>query len=177
MAALEFENRYSVFDRLLHRIAFSTQRVQIDLAEFEDRMFSAELVEVAYDPLPPVIDPEIALRDDVVLFPDHGTNVIVEMATKSEADFSDCEVVVEERIVNQRLTAAPIRPGPAGQPHHCQSSARPPMGGGLGGRRGRPPGVRRGLAMLWVARGHAHSCVRTRTQLGKHCAGGGRQPL
>lgn len=71
---------------------------------------AAELVVVDYDPLAPVVDPEVALQDDVVLFPDHGTNVIVEMDTKSEADFTNCEVVVEERIVNQRLTAAPIEP-------------------------------------------------------------------
>ena len=31
-------------------------------------------------------------------------------APKTQADFSGCEVVVEERIVNQRLTAAPIEP-------------------------------------------------------------------
>ena len=30
------------------------------------------------------------------------------MTSETQADFSDCEVVVEERIVNQRLTGAPI---------------------------------------------------------------------
>ena len=77
----------------------------------EDRMQAAdaaELVVVDYDPLPVVVDPEVALRDEVVLFPDHGSNVVMRFASPSPADFSACEVVVEERIVNQRLTAAPI---------------------------------------------------------------------
>jgi aerobic carbon-monoxide dehydrogenase large subunit len=77
----------------------------------EDRMQAAdaaELVLVDYDPLPVVVDPEVALRDEVVLFPEHGTNVVMRFASPTPADFSACEVVVEERIVNQRLTAAPI---------------------------------------------------------------------
>lgn len=71
---------------------------------------AAELVLVDYDPLPAVVDPEAAVRDEVLLYPETGTNTVVTMQTKGEADFSDCEVVVEERIVNQRLTAAPIEP-------------------------------------------------------------------
>ncbi len=69
---------------------------------------ACELVIVEYDPLPPVIDPEAAVRDEVVLFPDHGTNVLSHIESPSRADFSDCEVMVAERIVNQRLTGAPI---------------------------------------------------------------------
>jgi aerobic carbon-monoxide dehydrogenase large subunit len=69
---------------------------------------AADLVLVDYDPLPVVVDPETALHDDVLLFPDHGTNVVMRFASPAAADFSACEVVVEERIVNQRLTAAPI---------------------------------------------------------------------
>lgn len=69
---------------------------------------ACELVIVEYDPLPPVIDSEAAVRDEVVLFPDHGTNVLSHIESPSRADFSDCEVMVAERIVNQRLTGAPI---------------------------------------------------------------------
>jgi carbon-monoxide dehydrogenase large subunit len=71
---------------------------------------ATDLVLVDYDPLPVVIDPEVALRDDVLLFPDVGTNVVHRFASKTQADFSRCEVVVEEDIANQRLTAAPIEP-------------------------------------------------------------------
>jgi aerobic carbon-monoxide dehydrogenase large subunit len=69
---------------------------------------AAELVLVDYEPLPVVVDPEASLRDEVVLFPEHGTNVVMRFRSEKQADFSECEVVVEERIVNQRLTAAPI---------------------------------------------------------------------
>jgi carbon-monoxide dehydrogenase large subunit len=71
---------------------------------------AAELVVVDYEPLPVVIDPEASRRDEVLLFPDAGTNVVTRFGSESQADFEGCEVVVEERIVNQRLTAAPIEP-------------------------------------------------------------------
>jgi carbon-monoxide dehydrogenase large subunit len=71
---------------------------------------AADLVVVDYEPLPVVIDPEAALRDEHLIFPDVGTNVVQRFTSGSRADFGGCEVVVEERIVNQRLTAAPIEP-------------------------------------------------------------------
>jgi aerobic carbon-monoxide dehydrogenase large subunit len=71
---------------------------------------AADLVVVDYEPLPVVIDPEVSLRDEQLLFPDVGTNVVQRFTSGSRADFGGCEVVVEERIVNQRLTAAPLEP-------------------------------------------------------------------
>jgi carbon-monoxide dehydrogenase large subunit len=79
----------------------------------EDRLQAADaadLVLVDYDPLPAVVDPEKSLVDEVLLFPEHGSNVVMRFASERAADFDACEVVVEERIVNQRLTAAPIEP-------------------------------------------------------------------
>ena len=79
----------------------------------EDRLRAADaadLVLVDYDPLPAVVDPEKSLVDEVLLFPEHGSNVVMRFASERAADFDACEVVVEERIVNQRLTAAPIEP-------------------------------------------------------------------
>jgi|CXWL01.1.fsa_nt_gi hypothetical protein len=37
---MQFESNYSRLDRLLHRLAFATQRLQIDFAESEDRKFA-----------------------------------------------------------------------------------------------------------------------------------------
>jgi carbon-monoxide dehydrogenase large subunit len=71
---------------------------------------AAELVVVDYEPLQAVVDADAALRDDVLLFPEVGTNVVQRVASQGTADFTDCEVVVDERIVNQRLTAAPLEP-------------------------------------------------------------------
>jgi carbon-monoxide dehydrogenase large subunit len=69
---------------------------------------AAELVYVDYDALPVVVDPEEAARDEVLLFPDAGTNVAVAFGP-AEPDpdlFDGCEVVVSGRLVNQRL--APV---------------------------------------------------------------------
>ncbi len=77
----------------------------------EDRAIgadAADLVVVDYESLPAVVDPEASCEDEILLFPDAGTNVVQRFASKSTADFGGCEVVVAERIVNQRMTAAPI---------------------------------------------------------------------
>jgi carbon-monoxide dehydrogenase large subunit len=80
----------------------------------EDRALgadAAELVVVDYEPLPVVVDPEAAVDDEgVLLFPEAGTNVVARYAAPTAADFTGCEVVVEERIVNQRVAAAPLEP-------------------------------------------------------------------
>ncbi|MGN6128753.1 MAG: xanthine dehydrogenase family protein molybdopterin-binding subunit, partial [Nocardioidaceae bacterium] len=69
----------------------------------------AELVDVEYDVLPAVVDPERALGDEVLLFPEAGTNVAFARAGKAGEDlFDGCEVVVSERIVNQRVAVAPL---------------------------------------------------------------------
>ncbi|MFN0090902.1 MAG: xanthine dehydrogenase family protein molybdopterin-binding subunit [Acidimicrobiales bacterium] len=71
---------------------------------------AAELVEVDYEPLPALVDPEAAEASELLLHPAAGSNVIYRTRTEGEADFSGCEVVVEARIVNQRIAAAPIEP-------------------------------------------------------------------
>lgn len=74
-----FENRYSVSDRLLHRIAFSTSRIQIDLAEFEDRMFSAELSSV--DVRPPVF---------ITALPRAGTTLLLDLCAETGEFATHC---------------------------------------------------------------------------------------
>jgi len=70
---------------------------------------AAEAVDVDYEPLPVVIDPEEALRSvDALLFPEHGSNVVVELPADRQIDFGDCEVVVTRRLVNQRLAPSPL---------------------------------------------------------------------
>ncbi len=93
------------------RVRYVGQPVVAVLAEtLGQAMDAAELVDIEYELLPAVVDPEVAAKDETVLFPDVGTNVLSRTSTDEEADFSECEVVVTERIVNQRLTAAPIEP-------------------------------------------------------------------
>lgn len=69
---------------------------------------AAELVIVEYDFHDAVIDLEAAAADETVLHLDFGTNVLSRGASDTQADFGECEVVVEARIDNQRLTGAPI---------------------------------------------------------------------
>lgn len=77
-----------------------------------DGFDAAELVLVDYEPLPAVVDPEAALADDVVLYPDVGTNVCAShpLETPDEALFDGCEVTVSGRLVSQRLAACPLEP-------------------------------------------------------------------
>jgi carbon-monoxide dehydrogenase large subunit len=72
---------------------------------------AAELVDIDYDPLPAVIDPRAAAADEVLLFPDAGTNTVVAFGHDTEPDanlFEGCEVVVSQEIVNQRVAAVPL---------------------------------------------------------------------
>ncbi len=69
----------------------------------------AELVEIDYEPLPVVVDPVEAVRDETLLFPDLGTNVGCSREADVDGDiFADCDVVVTETIHNQRVAVAPM---------------------------------------------------------------------
>src|SRR4051812_11734920 len=70
---------------------------------------AAELVAVDIDPLPAVVSLADAARDEVLLFPDAGTNVMAAFGEPAPADFFDgCEVVVTQTIVNQRVAPVPL---------------------------------------------------------------------
>jgi aerobic carbon-monoxide dehydrogenase large subunit len=72
---------------------------------------AAELVDVDYDVLPPVVEAGAAVGSETLLFPDAGTNVAASFGDASAlaADlFDGCEVVVSRTIVNQRVAPAPM---------------------------------------------------------------------
>ena len=72
---------------------------------------AAELVDVDYEPLPPVVDMAEAARDKTLLFPEAGTNVIVSYGDATALDqdlFAGCDVVVSRTIANQRVAPAPM---------------------------------------------------------------------
>lgn len=69
---------------------------------------ASECVEVNYEPLAAVIDPEQALRGETLLFPDHGSNVVVDLPAGREVDFGECEIVISQRILNRRLAPSPL---------------------------------------------------------------------
>jgi carbon-monoxide dehydrogenase large subunit len=74
---------------------------------------AAEEVLVELEPLPVVTDPEKALEDDVLVHEDLGTNKVFEWSLGGgdlDAGFADADVILEQRIVNQRTAGGAIEP-------------------------------------------------------------------
>src|SRR6266568_1889813 len=72
---------------------------------------AADLVDVDYDVLPPVVDMAGATASETVLFPAAGSNVAAtfgDAAALAAGLFDGCEVVVSREIVNQRVAPAPM---------------------------------------------------------------------
>ena len=91
------------------RVRFVGQAVVAIVAETAAAAADAvDLVLVDYDELPVVIDVEASATDATLLFPEAGSNAVLQLASERRADFSECEIVVAERIVNQRLSGAPM---------------------------------------------------------------------
>ena len=78
----------------------------------ESRTIAADALEhvvVVYEPLPVVIDPIAARRDEHLLFPDAGTNVAFALDFgRDDSLFDDCDVTVEADIINQRVAPCPM---------------------------------------------------------------------
>ncbi len=72
----------------------------------------AEAVVVDYEPLPVVVGIDDALRPGApLLFPEAGTNVALHAPFRApDGLFDGCDVVVRERLVNQRVAVAPMEP-------------------------------------------------------------------
>ncbi|MDQ6840769.1 MAG: xanthine dehydrogenase family protein molybdopterin-binding subunit [Actinomycetota bacterium] len=70
---------------------------------------AAEVVFVDYHPLPAVVDAASGATSETLLFPDHGSNVAIAFEQPLDDHFfDDCEVVVRQRIINQRLAPCPL---------------------------------------------------------------------
>lgn len=70
---------------------------------------AAETVIVDFDFLPVVLDLEESFKGDTLLHPDAETNVVLTFASNDNSDiFSDCEVVVDLVIENQRVAPVPM---------------------------------------------------------------------
>jgi aerobic carbon-monoxide dehydrogenase large subunit len=71
---------------------------------------AAALVYVDIDPLPAVIELDDALTDETLIHPAIETNAYARFTSEKQADFTDCEVVLELRVTNQRINGSPIEP-------------------------------------------------------------------
>ena len=69
---------------------------------------AAALVVVEYEPFDAVVDLDDAAADKVLLFPEHGTNVVMRMSSPASADFTDCAVVVALDLPIPRMSGAPM---------------------------------------------------------------------
>ena len=98
------------------RVRFVGECVAVVVAETaEQAADAAEAVFADITPLPAVVDMEAAATDEVVIYPDHGTNTAIDFAafgmvggTTDDSFFEGCDVVVSERVVNHRTAACPL---------------------------------------------------------------------
>ncbi|MFP5072530.1 xanthine dehydrogenase family protein molybdopterin-binding subunit [Pseudonocardia nantongensis] len=92
------------------RVRFVGEVVAMVVAETKaDAVDATELVEVDYDELPAVTDPEAALAEGAELqFPEQGSNLAAGLRAPDGDPLADAEVVVRARMVNQRVAAVPL---------------------------------------------------------------------
>lgn len=70
---------------------------------------AAEMVIVDYESLPVVLDMDESFRGEVLLHPDAESNIVLTFASDNNDDiFSNCDVVVDLVIENQRVAPAPM---------------------------------------------------------------------
>ncbi|HEY1520488.1 MAG TPA: xanthine dehydrogenase family protein molybdopterin-binding subunit [Solirubrobacteraceae bacterium] len=94
-------------------VRFVGDIVAIVLADSrEASVDAAELVDVDYEQLESVTDPEEAVRDETVIYPGVGTNVCIHVPPRSTDPnlLESSEVVVKGKVISQRLAACPIEP-------------------------------------------------------------------
>ncbi len=108
------------------RVRFVGEAVAVVVADDQAAALdAAELVELDLDPLPAVVDPTSAADGDGVplLFPEHGSNLVIDHPGGDPGAVEGAEVVVRARFVNQRVAPVPLETGAV--------LARPGPGGGL----------------------------------------------
>ena len=76
---------------------------------------AAEMIFVDVDFLPTLVDVEAAMTSETLLYPDAGSNVVLDTTavgipenTPVEEFFADCDVVVTGRFMNQRVAPCPL---------------------------------------------------------------------
>lgn len=91
-------------------VRFAGEPVAVVVAETREAAVDAVAgVFVDYEALPAVVDPEEALKDEVILFPEAGTNVSIRFDEEPVDDFfAGCDSVISLRVVNQRLAPSPL---------------------------------------------------------------------
>ena len=95
------------------RVRFVGEAVALVIAESPGQAEdAAQLVGLDLEPLPVVVDPEVARRaDSQMLFPEHGSNIAGHFDSTREDDvLAGADVKIRGRFVNQRLAPVPMEP-------------------------------------------------------------------
>jgi carbon-monoxide dehydrogenase large subunit len=91
------------------RVAFAGEAVAMVVAQTRAQAVdAAEMVEVDYDPLPAVVDPELAAQGAPFVHELAETNEVRGLGEVDASIFEGCEVVVEQRVLNSRVVASPL---------------------------------------------------------------------
>ncbi len=99
----------------IDRVRYVGDPVAVVLAEnLYTALDARDLVEVDYEPLPAVTDPEVALAPDApVLYDEFGTNIAFRSQSGGgdiQAAFESADRVVRLRVVNQRVAPSSLEP-------------------------------------------------------------------
>jgi len=81
---------------------------------FQQAVDAAELIDIEYDFLPTIVDPESALESDSpLIFPEKTDNIAITMLDPESDVLADATHVIRGRYVNQRVAGAPLEPNSA----------------------------------------------------------------
>lgn len=70
---------------------------------------AAGLVDIAYEPLPVLVDVLESAKEELLLFPETGTNVVADLSLPVADDlFDGADVVVRQRMINRRVAPLPM---------------------------------------------------------------------
>ena len=97
------------------RVRYVGDPIAVVVAEsFQQAVDAAELIDIEYDFLPTIVDPESALESDSpLIFPEKTDNVAITMLDPESDVLADATHVVRGRYVNQRVAGAPLEPNSA----------------------------------------------------------------
>jgi aerobic carbon-monoxide dehydrogenase large subunit len=92
------------------KVRFVGEPIVVIVAETAAQATDAgELVVIDYEPLPVIVDPEKSAASDVLICEPNGSNVAMALQFGSDPTlFDGCEVVISQRVVHNRVAAAPL---------------------------------------------------------------------
>ena len=92
------------------KVRFVGEPIAVIVAETASQAAdAAELVVVEYDALPVIVDIEKSAASEVLICEPNGSNVAMALQFGSDPNlFDGCEVIVTQRVVHNRVAAAPL---------------------------------------------------------------------